>query len=486
MSSATCKIKNLVNNYKCSWRKTGSYTALYHYNISLARFRNALHYNKLKFSSNTVHKCHKNPRLLWKKLNNLSYWKKHSSQVINNTLFNQIVQYYKSKFISPNTPPINCDFFSTGKFDFKRSDLINSLLHRNKYTKGHDGIPFIYYQKVIPHVCNHFLYLFKLTLENCFCPIQWSHSYLIPALKPSKDPKLPSSYRPINISYTMLKIFKKMLLGYIDFNVKNSISPSQHYASKFHSTTSNLIEFTSLIFTNFEHKTDTYTAFLDLTAAFDSIDLSILYHTLKMSFNLDIILANWIVFFLSNCKYTIKHNDTLSDSFSPNGVQQGSSLSALLFILYLNPIFSLTTSKIIGYADDIKVIHSDINILCSDLSLLQTWLKDCNLKLNIDKTVFMKFSIKPNTDLSETVYFNNSCFPLRYTHLDLGIYLDSRLTFSTHINHICAIIYKKTGFMWRYFRKLRFKSIQNLGSLYYSLSSTLLSFCIQFCLLFTT
>lgn len=177
---------------------------------------------------------------------------------------------------------------------------------------------------------------------------------------------------------------------------------------------------------------------------------------LKKLYNLDIILINWIISFLYNCKYTVKHNCILSDSSSPNvGVLQGSSLSSLLFVLYLNPIFPLTTSKVIGYTDDIKLINSDINILCSDLVLLQTWLNDHNLKLNTDKMVFMKFSIKPNSDLSETIYFNDIGFPLCHNHLDLGMCLDSRLTFSTYIDYICSNILKKTGFMWCYFRQVK-------------------------------
>lgn len=164
----------------------------------------------------------------------------------------------------------NLKIYLSGKnrFRLKTDDLIQALKSCNKFSKGPDGIPFIYYQKVIPCVIDHFSYLFSITLENCHCPNEWTHSYLTPILKKSKDPKDALSYRPLNMPSSMLKIFEKLILSYLNFNVKNNISISQHYAFKHRSTITNLIEFTSVIYSNFEARLDTYTAYLDFFGCF--------------------------------------------------------------------------------------------------------------------------------------------------------------------------------------------------------------------------
>ena len=74
---------------------------------------------------------------------------------------------------------------------------------------------------------------------------------------------------------------------------------------------------------------------LDLPAAFDTIDHSLLYDCLHDWFGLDGTVLSWIKSYLSNRKQKIKIGDSFSEAvILPFRVPQGSVLGPLLFTLY--------------------------------------------------------------------------------------------------------------------------------------------------------
>ena len=78
---------------------------------------------------------------------------------------------------------------------------------------------------------------------------------------------------------------------------------------------------------------------LDLSAAFDTIDHSLLYDCLHDWFGLDGTVLLWIKSYLSNRKQKIKIGDSFSEAvILPFGVPQGSVLGPLLFTLYTSPL----------------------------------------------------------------------------------------------------------------------------------------------------
>ena len=143
---------------------------------------------------------------------------------------------------------------------------------------------------------------------------------------------------------------------------------------------------------------------LDLSAAFDTIDHSILLNRLSQRCGNKGTCLEWFKSYLSNRTQVVKINDTTSDSIDVKfGVPQGSVLGLILFTLYTAPLGEIIEEcglKRQTYADDTGIYHSispiDVeskNITLSKIDTCILKIKEFmilnKLKINDDKTIFM-------------------------------------------------------------------------------------------------
>lgn len=108
-------------------------------------------------------------------------------------------------------------------------------------------------------------------------------------------------------------------------------------------------------------------------------------------------MLKWFVSFLTNRRQRTKFKDRLSDEICNEiGVPQGTPLSSLLFILYLNPITRIIVTCFLNlFADDMLlwVAEDDfaeaVRKINDDLGRIHEFLNMMKLKLNIEKTKCM-------------------------------------------------------------------------------------------------
>jgi hypothetical protein len=84
---------------------------------------------------------------------------------------------------------------------------------------GPDGIPNRALKHLSLSVVSLFVVLFNAILRTQYFPAAWKHARVFSILKPGKDPALPSSCRPISLLDTIGKMFEKILLSRILYEV---------------------------------------------------------------------------------------------------------------------------------------------------------------------------------------------------------------------------------------------------------------------------
>ena len=114
----------------------------------------------------------------------------------------------------------------------------------------------------------------------------------------------------------------------------------------------------------------------------------------------------------------------------------------------------LLSSHISLYADDIKLCKSintaeDAAALQSDLSAMMTWSEVNRLPFNVQKCLQMTFSRKKVNKVHQGYKMNEETLRVIDEVKDLGIILDERLYFDTHINEVIRRSKRAMGFVLR-------------------------------------
>ena len=161
---------------------------------------------------------------------------------------------------------------------------------------------------------------------------------------------------------------------------------------------------------------------------------------------------NWIKSFLQDRTIATKLNSSTSKKRSViDGIPQGSALSCTLFLILINDLPDCLNVQNAMFADDLVMWTTGTdtnkmqNRLNQSLSNLSTYCEFWKLKINCRKTVYTVFTL--STITAHTALYlkvqdqniekdENPCY--------LGIRLDPRLTFKTHIEDVSAKGYKAT------------------------------------------
>lgn len=270
----------------------------------------------------------------------------------------------------------------------------------------------------------------------------------------SGDENSCDNYRPISIISPIAKIFEKVLqkrvVSYFDkFNLWYE---SQFGFRKKHGTIDAIIEMLETL-GKVSTKHNSEAAYIDLSKAFDSVNHNILLKKLE-SYGIRGFLLNLFKSYLGNRMQFVEINGRISDKLPiKTGVPQGSIMGPVLFLIHINDMhLSTQNSKLILFADDASLIsrHNTVDFV-EDVNNLMKWCSHNSLAVNMQKSCVLKFE---NRKLNE--------IPLEYNLLQfnpdsiqkyLGIYIDKKLTFRTHVDYVLQKV-SKLGGMIKQMRKV--------------------------------
>ena len=260
------------------------------------------------------------------------------------------------------------------------------------------------------------------------------------------------NYRPISNLPVLSKIFEKLTLNRLTsfVNKFNLLSECQFGFREGKDITQAAIKLTTTIVKGYHEKVYVSCFFLDLRKAFDTIDHAILLRKLfHMGFREHI--NQYINSYLSGRKQHVQVGDFRSDDMMiTKGVPQGSILGPLLFSLYINDIVDFVDVEVVLFADDavfiisaftLQLMYDKIRKLFSDLS---RYLMANKLVPNLGKSKLMFFNSKPKTEL-DALTFGGVVIQWVNEFKYLGLMLNNRMSYSSHIDRICTRVSQYIG-----------------------------------------
>ena len=179
--------------------------------------------------------------------------------------------------------------------------------------------------------------------------------------------------------------------------------------------------------------------YMDFMKAFDQVPNFRLIEKVR-SYGIDGSVLGWIRNFLTERSHRVVINNSNSTwAEVTSGIPQGSVLGPILFVIYINDLPSVVVSPAYLFADDTKLFREvsttvDQHPLQADLDALQDWSNKWLLKFHPDKCKLLiigKRKLQTQFHLNSTGGRHNlECVN---EMKDLGVTIDSNLTFESHI-----------------------------------------------------
>ena len=321
-------------------------------------------------------------------------------------------------------------------------------------------------KEIVNEICQPLTILFNASIKLSTIPQEWKLADITAVYKKG-DRNVCGNYRPISLTSIICKILESIIRDKLveHMKINKLISNKQFGFLKGRSATLqllNVIDDWSKILDSGEIIDVIYT---DFQKAFDTVPHRRLITKLK-SYGIEANLVNWITSFLTNRKQRVKVNGIASSWANVlSGIPQGSVLGPILFVIYINDIVDNLTGTAYLFADDMKiynVIRDEEDCVClqKDIDMLLEWTDKWLLRFNVSKCKVVRIGkcIGDHHDYYMPSVSGMHKLELSKSEKDLGIIIDSELSFDGHIHEVIKKANRLIGLIKRNFNHLDVKS----------------------------
>ena len=305
------------------------------------------------------------------------------------------------------------------------SEIVAGL--KNTKSTGMDFIDTWVVKLIQSEILPAITHIGNISISHAEFPLPWKVSKVVPLLKKG-DPLLARNYRPV----ALLPIFSKILeravfLQVVKYLESNSlVNPNHHGCRQGHNTATALLQMYDQWLGEVENNLMVGVMLIDLSAAFDMVDHSILLKKLEL-YGMDRQAINWMNSYLSNRSQVVMVDGCLSPPLNITcGVPQGSILGPLLYILFTNDIPDLVhdhpvnflsptpycadCGSTVCYVDDSTYSHGEADPAALSLKLteqydrISDYMAANKLVINGDKTHLVVMGTKKTAARRQEVF----------------------------------------------------------------------------------
>jgi len=293
---------------------------------------------------------------------------------------------------------MRCDFESIAEYA-ENNDIVKELIKKypNGKSAGPDGIFMEFAKMGGDEIVEAITLLFNACRKWQCIPSIWCESNVALIYKGKCDAFDAGNYRPISLTCCLRRIYEKYLISFHMWEIEEILEPQQAGFRKKRSTLEQVYALHELLSRNQSSGSDTVAVFLDIKAAYDSVDRRLLWKDLS-EYALDQnFICNLRILFDRNSSRICVGNNASKRVKCSRGLLQGSAISPVLFSLYVNSLIKKLNSIDVGlsietykvnnlfYADDCVVFGKSFNEVQELLDICEEWAEEYGLKFAVPK-----------------------------------------------------------------------------------------------------